>query len=377
MVDRSEFHFYSLMSDQSSSNMRRLSRRFIWLKQLAFFAFPIVVLLFTSVSTVKNQNFRSTDSGIGLLQYLPPGYHENSDKYPLVIFLHGFVERGVNSNDVVILESTISTVDNFGPPRHVRKGYKFPFIMISPQLKYKYEKWPAAYVHEVVEWAKENLRVDEKRIHITGLSLGGGAAFLATQEYPALFASSAPVCAYWNSPAKAPAIARENVAVWAFHGEDDQQVPLHTTSYMIDSINRCIPPPDPKAKLTVYSESRHDIWDFAYDTSQGESPNLYEWMMSIQKRKNGSNYIPSANAGEDQILNSPGTVILSGSGSDVDGTIEKYHWRKVTGPRAVFANESAATSSVVLARKGTYLFKLTVTDNEGSTDTDFVRIIVK
>lgn len=357
-----------------------LSTKKVVMKRLSIFLFSFCLLIFSAaVSTVNaQQTFRTTSQTvIGLLQYLPKDYASNSNKYPLVIFLHGIGERGANSTNPSTLEGSIYSVDNLGPPKYAKDGYQFPFILISPQLKNNYGSWPMWYILEVINWAKSTLRVDEKRIHITGLSMGGGGVFTAIQDHPTLFASAAPLCASWNTPSKASGIARENLPVWAFHGDADTTVPLSRTSNMINAINSCSPAPNPRAKLTVYPGVRHDAWNRAYRTDHSyHNPNMYEWMMSQYNRRNGSNYIPTANAGSDKSYSSATKIYLSGSGSDSDGSISSYRWTKIGGPSASIASSSSASTSATISSSGTYFFKLTVTDNGGATDSDYVKIVV-
>src|SRR5690606_36092758 len=135
----------------------------------------IFFLFFAALQWNAQQTFKTTKkSVIGYLEYLPKDYASNSNKYPVVIYLHGIGERSANSTNPATLEGTINKVAKLGPPKYAKAGEKFPFILISPQLKSNYGNWPTAYVMEVIDYVKTYLRVDEKQIHITGLSLGGG-----------------------------------------------------------------------------------------------------------------------------------------------------------------------------------------------------------
>ncbi len=382
MVVRSKSYVNKQVEPQTPQVKRLLSRKWLWVQRVAFFGIPFGLILLTNVGSkhmAGKHVFRSTDETvIGILQYLPEEYYTNSDKYPLILFLHGFYERGIDSQDPELLHGTIFDVLKFGLPRTIRKGDNYPFIIISPQLKHRFERWPDWYILEVINWAKKNLRVDEKRIHVTGLSLGGGATFIAMQEFPGYFASGAPVCPNWNDPAKAPAIANEDIAVWAFHGEFDEQVPLHTTMYMIDSINRSNPDLSHKAEVRVYDSATHAIWDLAYtDDHSWQSPNIYEWMLGIKKTKSGANLLPTAEAGPDQSAHRKSEITLSGKGVDADGNIQAYRWLQMYGPVTTIHNPESRETQVTLSRRGTYMFRFTVTDEKGGTDSDYVSVVVE
>lgn len=87
---------------------------------------------------------------------------------------------------------------------------------------------------------------------------------------------------------------------------------------------------------------------------------------------------PTANAGADSTITLPkNTVTLIGSGTDPDGTIASYLWTKVSGPAASIVSPNLATTRLENLVAGTYVFRLTVTDNSGSTGTDDVSVIVQ
>jgi hypothetical protein len=91
----------------------------------------------------------------------------------------------------------------------------------------------------------------------------------------------------------------------------------------------------------------------------------------------GGNQLPAAQAGMDQVLTLPGSSItLAGTGSDADGTITAYSWTKQSGPAATLAgaNTGSLTASGLVA--GSYVFRLTVTDNGGATAFDEVTVTV-
>jgi dienelactone hydrolase len=340
-----------------------------------FLVMTMVVL--TSSLAVKAQNvFKTTPtSTIGYLEYVPADYNSNSNKYPVVIFLHGIGERAPNTTDIAKLEAAIWSVDNLGPPKHVKDGNQFPFILISPQLKDNYSNWPSSYVMEVINHVKTYLRIDERKIHISGLSLGGYGAWTVLQDYPKLFASASPVCGGWNDRSKACGIAAEDVPVWAFHGDKDTVVPMSVSVNMVNAINACTPAPDPLAKLTIYTGVAHDAWNKAYAPNHTyHNPNVYEWLMSYTNTVNAGNKIPVSNAGSDLTVTSS-SVSLTGTATD-DGTISAYSWKKISGASVTMTNASSKTLSLSGLANGTYMFKMTVTDNSGNTDSDYVKVTV-
>lgn len=82
--------------------------------------------------------------------------------------------------------------------------------------------------------------------------------------------------------------------------------------------------------------------------------------------------IPIANAGPDQSIILPNSAVtLSGSGSDPGGTITAYAWSQISGPsNAGLTGSSSATLQATSLVAGTYVFRLTVTDNSGLQASD-------
>jgi hypothetical protein len=91
-----------------------------------------------------------------------------------------------------------------------------------------------------------------------------------------------------------------------------------------------------------------------------------------------ANIAPTANAGADASITLPtNTTSLNGSGSDSDGTITSYLWSKLSGPAGgTISSPTSATTNITALQEGTYVFRLTVTDNLGLTGTDTVSVVV-
>ncbi|MCW5913064.1 MAG: T9SS type A sorting domain-containing protein [Chitinophagaceae bacterium] len=90
------------------------------------------------------------------------------------------------------------------------------------------------------------------------------------------------------------------------------------------------------------------------------------------------NQAPTANAGGNKTIVFPeSATTLTGSGSDADGTIEKYAWKQLTGPTiAEIESSGSATTAVSGLAIGNYLFELTVTDNRGAVGKDTMILMV-
>lgn len=91
----------------------------------------------------------------------------------------------------------------------------------------------------------------------------------------------------------------------------------------------------------------------------------------------GSNILPVASAGPDQVITLPtNSVSLTGSGTDADGTIVSYAWVKLSGTGGTITSPSSASTTFTGLTAGTYTLQLTVTDNSGGTGVNTIDITV-
>jgi len=91
-----------------------------------------------------------------------------------------------------------------------------------------------------------------------------------------------------------------------------------------------------------------------------------------------ANKAPTANAGEDQVVNEGNAIALTGSGTDSDGSISSYSWTQTSGGSVTIndSTSSAASFDITTATQVTLTFQITVIDNDGATGIDTVNFIV-
>lgn len=202
------------------------------------------------------------DRKLEYLQYLPEGYGESDTaRFPLVIFLHGAGERGKD----------LSLIKKHGPPKVAMKDHGFPFILAAPQCPTD-RWWDPNEVIALTRHLSKTLQVDPKRIHLTGISMGGFGTWACLSQEPELYASGIPICG-GGDPNNAPIL--KNIPIWAFHGEKDDVVPVAKTREMEEAILKS---GGHKFRSTYYPEEMHESWNPAY-----ANPAIFAWMM-LQSR---------------------------------------------------------------------------------------------
>ena len=119
------------------------------------------------------------------LLYLPKGY-ESGGPWPLILFLHGAGERGA---DLELLKKHPL------PAMLAGDDADLPFIVVSPQCPA--ERWWPALTDELLvllDDAIERYNVDESRVYLTGLSMGGFGTWALAIAHSERFAAIAPIC---------------------------------------------------------------------------------------------------------------------------------------------------------------------------------------
>ncbi len=200
-----------------------------------------------------------------------PGYHyilfsseeasASEKKWPLIVFLHGAGERG---ND-------LNLVKKQALPRMLGTRRTFPFIVIAPQCPSN-AYWSPSMIEELIPQAASLYSIDQDRIYLTGISMGGYGTWMTAIDFPDRFAAIAPICG-GGDPGTVSAIVR--VPVWAFHGAKDPLVPVSESEMMVNALKRA----GGNVKFTVYPEGGHDVWTETYDNE-----GLYQWFLTHEFR---------------------------------------------------------------------------------------------
>jgi predicted peptidase len=195
------------------------------------------------------------------LVYLPADY-DKQEKWPLILFLHGAGERG----------DKLDAIKRHGPPKLIEHGKQFPFIIVSPQCPnghwWNNELLPlTALLDEVVS----KYKVDQDRVYLTGMSMGGFGTWALAGYSPDRFAAIIPICG-GGEPLLTRAL--RHMPVWAFHGGKDPIVPVKRSQELIDALKKA----DAEAKLTIYPDALHDSWSATYD-----NPEIYEWLLAHKR----------------------------------------------------------------------------------------------
>jgi len=200
----------------------------------------------------------------------PKNYHKNK-KYPLVLFLHGAGERGYD-NAAQLTHGGKLFLDS-------KNRRKYPAIVVFPQCKPQPDYWahmtlkrennsnyrefpvmaePKPSMKRVMELLvklQQEEAVDQDRLYVMGLSMGGMGTFELLSRLPNTFAAAVPICGGGNvtqAEKYAP-----NTGLWIFHGDEDEVVLPEESRKMYAALQAA----GAKVKYTEYKGVKHDSWN--------------------------------------------------------------------------------------------------------------------
>ncbi len=216
--------------------------------------------------------------------YVPADY-ASSQKWPVILFLHGAGERGKDG----LLQTQV------GLPAVIRGDVKkYPAIVVMPQVPPD-SMWngaPAQAAMLALETTLKEYATDADRVYLTGLSMGGNGSFYLGYRYAEKFAAVAPICGWitpwaerWR-PVDVVAPGDESTAfermaeklaktpVWIFHGEMDPVVPVEQSRKAAEALMKI----NPLAKYTEVAGVGHNSWDNTYN-----SGSFIAWLFAQKK----------------------------------------------------------------------------------------------
>ena len=193
------------------------------------------------------------------LLHLATDYDQKASS-PVLLFLHGVGECG----------DSLDLVKKHGPPKLIEEGWQLPFIVVSPQCP-QGRCWNPVELAELLDEIVANYKVDQDRIYVTGLSMGGFGTFALAAYQPNRFAAIVPICG-GGEPRTARIFA--HIPAWVFHGARDPVVPVQRSREMVEALKNA----GGNVKFTIFPEAEHDSWTEAY-----ANPGLYDWLLQ-QKR---------------------------------------------------------------------------------------------
>jgi predicted peptidase len=196
------------------------------------------------------------------LTYLPENYDSTQAKlYPVILYLHGRSASGTDLNKV----------RRYGLPFFLDRGKKLDFIVVAPQCPWG-KRWSSEdWIDTLLLELNTQYHVDNDRIYLTGMSLGGFGTWELANKYPHLFAAIAPMCGGGKTE------WADNIChlpTWVFHGVQDRLVPVLRSDQMVKALeaHHALIKYD---RLTKKGHDLHRLFD---------NDELYQWFACFTRR---------------------------------------------------------------------------------------------
>ena len=187
---------------------------------------------------------------------------ESTEKQPVLIFLHGKSLSGTDLN----------RVRRYGVLRAMDKGRKIPAIVVAPQVAKG--NWNPDKVLEVLEYVKKNYNVDESRIYVCGMSLGGYGTLHFAGKYADKITAAVAICGGGNVK---DGCKLATIPLWIQHGDVDHIVPMSESKKVVDAIKKCDENAD--VTLTIIKGGNHGNVERLFHEDA-----MYDWLFK-QKRE--------------------------------------------------------------------------------------------
>ena len=154
-----------------------------------------------------------------------PDEFNKKKKYPVIIFLHGGVVARPKS-----LERRQETLDAFNIPN------EDPSILVAP-IRLEWD-WDAKKIQDMIMDIKSNLKIDENRIYLTGLSMGGRGTFIVAAGLPQTFAAIMPLSPHHGPFSYVPLAEKvANIPTWLHHSTNDKTSKFSVAKEMADQLD--------------------------------------------------------------------------------------------------------------------------------------------
>jgi predicted peptidase len=205
--------------------------------------------------------------------FVPHGYDGTKDT-PVILFLHGAGETKGTPGGKMPVEQGIA-------PHIKRDEKKFPAIVVIPQAesgktnvggRWHSENPDGKRAMAMLATTMKDYKCDEKRVILTGLSMGGFGTWNLAAAYPEKWSCIAPICG-GGDVKNAEKI--KDIPCWCWHGGADNVVKPELSRTMIEALKKAGGDP----KYTELEHVGHNSWDSAYAT-----PEYLGWMLKQKKK---------------------------------------------------------------------------------------------
>jgi poly(3-hydroxybutyrate) depolymerase len=228
---------------------------------------PQVVSFFSDVD--------DTDQPYGL--YLPKRFDARR-RYPLVVMLHGAGSNHRLALRRVFGKSNLPGETDVEATRYFPAWRDVDFIVVTPFARgtMGYQGIAEKDVYDVLADVRRRFPIDEDRIYLTGLSMGGGGTLWLGLTRPDLWAAIAPVCPAPPEGTVERSPNALNLPVHVFQGGADPVVKPEGTRELVRQLEQL----GTAVQYTEYPGVGHNSWENAYKDEA-----IFDWFRRFRRTR--------------------------------------------------------------------------------------------
>jgi len=210
-------------------------------------------------------------------------FKQQKKNWPVILYLHGVGERGTGGADLKKVLLGLDTLTNSN-----EKPYN-EFVIIAPQCPFNFS-WYSPEVmtdlEKLLDKIVEKKFTDEKRIYLTGFSMGGIGVMELAMKHPDRFAAIAPVCGRCENIGNIIKIAEANLPIWVIYAENDEKKMLTEGSKeIIERLKNTKSFHQPKRMNHNLKKSKENpnrpVNHIEARRAAFADPELYQWFLGI------------------------------------------------------------------------------------------------
>ena len=252
---------------------RRTQRNFLWQERSQRPRKTRVAGEMPTTPGFHKRRFYATVNGKKILvpyvAYIPEGYDKNTDKYPVLVHLHGAGEGGT---DLTRIFNT-GVPGDFRSNEALRKAIKI--VGFWPQTVMDWTPPMTTATIQALDDFLEKTRVDKDRVYCTGYSMGGKGTWFLAEEAAPRFAAIVPMDPF----AVQPEVARKSFErhVDLDHRRRAGRRPHHRLEGDVQE--------NEGSRRRRVSDGRSELRPRRLVVALCPIPSTYEWMLQAQARQ--------------------------------------------------------------------------------------------
>lgn len=202
-------------------------------------------------------------------QVFVPSDYTPKRTWPVIVDLHGNGAQGTDG---------IRQTAHFLPDKIRLASTAFPVIVVFPQAAIG-TTWTTPEMQELViaelNATMAEFKGDERRVYLTGFSMGGTGVYSIASRWPERFAGLVAIAGTPPIQADILAVSISRLPCWIFHGTDDERVSVALARTLAAAFKNVGAP----VRFTEYQDTDHGS---SADKAYAE-PDFVPWLLAQQR----------------------------------------------------------------------------------------------